>query len=152
MRTAQVSPPPLSQPLVATEESPTGVFVVVALVVFLATLDLFIVNIAVPAIQRAFHGTTVADVSWVLSSYAIVFAALLVPAGKLRDVIGRRKVFMLGLFAFGLGSGLCAAARSLGFLVGARVVQGAGAAAVTPTSLGLLLPLLPPERRRARRP
>ena len=85
-----------------TEESSKGVFAVVALAVFLATLDLFIVNIAVPAIQGAFHGTTVADVSWVLNGYAIVFAALLVPAGKLGDVIGRRRVFMLGLFAFGL--------------------------------------------------
>jgi len=125
MTTAQAGSPARSQPLVATSK---GVFAVVALAVFLATLDLFIVNIAVPAIQGAFHGTTVADVSWVLNGYAIVFAALLVPAGKLGDVIGRRRVFMLGLFAFGLGSGLCAAAPSLEFLVVARVVQAAGAA------------------------
>ena len=123
------------------------IFFVVAAAVLLATLDMFIVNIAVPSIQRGFAGTSVSAVSWVLSGYAIVFAALLVPAGKLGDVIGRRRVFVCGLAAFGLGSALCAAAPSLGFLVAARVLQGAGAAAVTPTSLGLLLPSLAPERR-----
>jgi EmrB/QacA subfamily drug resistance transporter len=122
---------------------------VVAVAVFLATLDMFIVNIAVPAIRQGFAGTSVAGVSWVLNAYAIVFAALLVPAGKLGDVIGRRRVFTVGLAAFGIGSALCAAAPSLGILIGARVLQGAGAAAVTPTSLGLLLPSVPPARRAA---
>ncbi|WP_327588612.1 MFS transporter [Nonomuraea sp. NBC_00507] len=120
-----------------------------ALAVFISTLDVFIVNIAVPAIQTDFQHSTVADVSWVLNAYAIVFAALLVPAGKLGDVIGRRRVFAVGLAAFGLGSALCAVSPSLGFLIGARVLQGVGAAAVTPTSLGLLLPSIPPQRRAA---
>jgi EmrB/QacA subfamily drug resistance transporter len=133
----------------AREESPNKVFAVLALAVFLATLDMFIVNIAVPAIQRGFNGTGVEGISWVLNAYAIVFAALLVPAGKLGDAIGRRRVFVLGLAAFGLGSALSAAAPSLEFLIGARALQGAGAAAVTPTSLGLLLPATPPARRPA---
>jgi len=133
----------------AREESPLRVFSVVALAAFLATLDMFIVNIAVPAIQRGFHAAGVEGVSWVLNGYAIVFAALLVPAGKLGDVIGRRRVFVAGLVAFGLGSALSAAAPSLGLLIGARVLQGAGAAAVTPTSLGLLLPSVPAARRPA---
>lgn len=125
------------------------VFAVLALAVFISTLDVFIVNIAVPSISSSFHGSSVADVSWVLNAYAIVFAALLVPAGKLGDVIGRRRVFAAGLIAFAIGSALSAAAPSLGFLIGARVLQGAGAAAVTPTSLGLMLPSIPPERRPA---
>jgi EmrB/QacA subfamily drug resistance transporter len=125
------------------------VFAVVGLAAFLAALDMFIVNIAVPAIRQGFSGTSVANVSWVMNAYAIVFAALLVPAGKLGDVVGRRRVFIVGLAAFGLGSALCAAAPTLGFLIGARVLQGAGAAAVTPTSLGLLLPSVPPARRAA---
>ena len=79
-----------------------------------------------------------------LNAYAIVFAALLVPFGKLGDVIGRRRVFAAGLAAFGIGSALCAPSPSLGFLIAARALQGAGAAAVTPTSLGLLLPSIPP--------
>jgi len=136
------SPPPGAGP-------PGKVFAVLALAVFISTLDVFIVNIAVPAIQSDFHDSSVADISWVLSVYAIVFAALLVPASKLGDVIGRRRVFAAGLIAFGLGSALCAAAPSLGFLIGARVLQGAGAAAVTPTSLGLMLPSIPPQRHAA---
>jgi EmrB/QacA subfamily drug resistance transporter len=125
------------------------VFAVLALAVFISSLDVFIVNIAVPAIQASFRGSSVASVSWVLNAYAIVFAALLIPAGKLGDVVGRRRVFAAGLLAFAIGSALCALAPSLGFLIGARVLQGAGAAAVTPTSLGLLLPSIPPQRRAA---
>jgi EmrB/QacA subfamily drug resistance transporter len=142
------SPAPLFTPPPGAGR-PGRVFAVLALAVFISTLDVFIVNIAVPAIQADLKHSSVADVSWVLNAYAIVFAALLIPAGRLGDVIGRRKVFTLGLVAFGLGSALCAASPSLGFLVGARVLQGAGAAAVTPTSLGLLLPSIPPRRRSA---
>jgi EmrB/QacA subfamily drug resistance transporter len=125
------------------------VFAILALAVFISTLDVFIVNIAVPSIRASFRGSSVADISWVLNAYAIVFAALLVPAGKLGDVIGRRRVFAAGLIAFGVGSALCAASPSLGFLIAARVLQGAGAAAVIPTSLGLMLPSIPPQRRAA---
>jgi EmrB/QacA subfamily drug resistance transporter len=142
------SPAPLFTPPPGAGR-PGSVFAVLAVAVFISTLDVFIVNIAVPAIQADLKHSSVADISWVLNAYAIVFAALLIPAGKLGDVIGRRKVFTLGLVAFGLGSALCAASPSLGFLVGARVLQGAGAAAVTPTSLGLLLPSIPPPRRSA---
>src|SRR5689334_7763937 len=119
-------PPPFTPPPGAGR--PRAVFTVLALAVFVSTLDVFIVNIAVPAIRADFKHSTVADVSWVLDAYAIVFAALLVPAGKLGDVIGRRRVFAGGLAAFGLGSVLCAVSPSLGFLIGARVLQGAGAA------------------------
>ncbi len=143
------SPPSGPQPGLPPGSSPARVFAVIALAVFLAALDMFIVNIAVPAIQHGFSGASVADVSWVLNAYAIVFAALLIPAGKLGDVVGRRRVFIVGLAAFGVGSALCAAAPTLDFLIGARVLQGAGAAAVTPTSLGLLLPSVPPARRAA---
>ncbi len=140
-------PPPFTPPPGAGH--PRAVFGVLALGVFVSTLDVFIVNIAVPAIQADFADSTVAGVSWVLNAYGIVFAALLVPAGKLGDVIGRRRVFTAGLFAFGLGSALCAASPSLGFLIAARILQGAGAAAITPTSLGLLLPSIPPRGRAA---
>ena len=99
-------------------------FAIVAVGVFPAALDLFIVNIAFPAIQRDFSGSSVSDVSWVLNVYAIVFAALLVSAGKLGDILGRRRVFVAGLLAFGLGSALSAAAPSLELLIAARVIQG----------------------------
>lgn len=115
---------------------------------FLATLDLFIVNIAFPAIRADFPGTTNTALSWVLNAYGIVFAALLVPAGRLADLYGRRRLFRLGMTLFALASAGCAAAPSVGILVLARVVQAAGAALMVPTSLGLLLAAFPQDRHR----
>ncbi len=128
-------------------KQPSRVLAVVGLAVFLSVLDLFIVNIAFPDLRRDFAGTGLSQLSWVLTAYAIVFAAVLVPAGRLGDLYGRRKVFVIGLALFTLGSALCALAPSVEALVAARVVQGVGAAALTPNSLGLVLPLYPPERR-----
>src|SRR3954447_2376741 len=127
--------------------NPWRVFAVVALAVFLSILDLFIVNIAFPDLRRDFGGSSLSGLSWVLTAYAIVFAAVLVPAGKLGDLYGRRRMFVGGLALFTLGSAPCAVAPSVGASVGARVLQGIGAAALTPNSLGLVLPLFPPERR-----
>src|SRR5829696_7649054 len=131
------------------QPNPWRVFAVVGLAVFLSILDLFIVNIAFPDLRRDLTGSSLPALSWVLTAYAIVFAAVLVPAGKLGDLFGRRRMFAGGLALFTLGSALCALAPSLGLLIAARVLQGAGAAALTPNSLGLVLPLFPPERRAA---
>lgn len=128
-------------------KQPTRVLLVVSAAVFMASLDLFIVNIAFPDIQKDFGDASDAALSWVLNAYAIVLAALLIPAGRLADLIGRKRVFIGGLALFCLGSALCAAAPSVGLLVAARVVQAAGAAAIMPTSLALLLPELAPEKR-----
>ena len=107
---------------------------------FLANLDLFIVNIAFPAIQADFAGSSLSALSWVLSGYAIVFAALLVPAGRLADLLGRKRLFLTGLGLFLVASAACAAAAGPWTLVGARVVQAVGAALLIPTSLALLIP------------
>jgi EmrB/QacA subfamily drug resistance transporter len=120
---------------------------IVSVGVFVASLDLFIVNIAFPDLQRDFHGTSLATLSWILNAYAIVFAALLVPAGRWADRAGRKRAFLGGLALFTLASAACAAAPSVGALVAARVVQATGAAVLMPASLGLLLPEFPPERR-----
>ena len=116
---------------------------------FLANLDLFIVNIAFPAIRADFVGSSLAQLSWVLNGYAIVFAALLVPAGRLADLVGRKRLFLGGLGLFVVASALCAAAPGPWALVGARVLQAIGAAFMIPTSLALLLPEFPPHRRAA---
>jgi EmrB/QacA subfamily drug resistance transporter len=129
--------------------APSRVLLVVSAAVFLASLDLFIVNIAFPDIARSFEGTTVSDLSWVLNGFAIVFAALLVPAGRIADRVGRRRMFIAGLAVFTLGSALCAVSWSVGALVGFRVVQAVGAAMVFPTSLALLVDAFPPEKRAA---
>ena len=124
-------------------------FAVLAIGVFLSVLDLFIVNIAFPAIQSDFPTASLSSLSWILSAYAIVYAAVLVPAGKLADIVGRKRVFLAGLAIFLAGSALCAIAPSVDFLIGARIVQAVGGAALIPTSLGLILPLFPAEKRPA---
>jgi EmrB/QacA subfamily drug resistance transporter len=125
------------------------VLTVVSVAVFMVSLDLFIVNIAFPDIARDFDDTRTAELSWVLNAYAIVFAALLVPAGRIADRVGRRRGFLGGLGLFLLGSALCGLAPSVATLVAARVVQAAGAAFLMPTSLALLLPEFPPNERAA---
>jgi len=115
--------------------------------VFMASLDLFIVNIAFPAIGKHFGGASLSSLSWILSGYAIVFAALLVPAGRWADAFGRKRAFLLGLGIFVAASTACALAPSVGFLIGARVVQAAGGALMLPTSLGLMLPEFGPQER-----
>jgi EmrB/QacA subfamily drug resistance transporter len=115
------------------------VLIVVSVATFVASMDLFIVNIAFPSIERDFAGTSDATLSWVLSAYAIVTAALLIPAGRLADLLGRKRLFMGGLVTFVVASALCAAAPGAGWLIGARVLQAAGGAVLMPTSLALLL-------------
>src|SRR5689334_5571931 len=83
---------------------------VLSLASFMATLDLFIVNVAFGKIALSFHGSSLGDVSWVLNAYAIIFAALLVPFGRLADKVGRKRVFLLGTGLFTLASVACAVA------------------------------------------
>jgi EmrB/QacA subfamily drug resistance transporter len=114
---------------------------------FLAILDLFAVNVAFPALQRSFGDAPLSQVTWVLNAYTIVLAALLVPAGRLADVIGRRKGFLLGLALFGLASVGCALAPALPVLIAARVVQSASGAMLIPTALALVLPAFPQQQK-----
>ncbi|WP_280277946.1 MFS transporter [Nocardia wallacei] len=113
---------------------------------FMAMLDVFVVNVAFTAIGESYRGASLAELSWVLNGYAIVYAALLIPAGRLADRWGRRTGFLAGLALFTLASLACAVAPTLWALVAFRVLQAVGAAALTPTSLGLLLTVLPPVR------
>ena len=129
------------------QPNPTIVLVIVCVGVVLVTLDLFIVNLAFPAIERSFGGTSLSTLSWVLNAYAIVFASLLIPAGRLADRSSRKRGFLLGVAIFTAASGLCAAAGSVEVLVAARILQAVGAAFLMPCSLGLLLAAYPPERR-----
>src|SRR4051795_8584692 len=113
------------------------VLIVTSVAVFMAFLDVTIVNVAFPSVRAAFPTAALPELSWVLNAYNIVFAALLVPAGRLADLLGRRRMFFWGLAVFVSASALCGVAPSVEFLVFARVVQAAGAAALVPTSLGL---------------
>jgi EmrB/QacA subfamily drug resistance transporter len=119
------------------------VLAVLASVAFMAQLDLFIVNIALPSMTASFRGAGLSDLSWVLNAYAIVFAALLVPAGRLADHFGRRRFLLTGVVVFTLASALCAVSPTLAVLITGRIVQAVGAALIVPASLGLLLPAFP---------
>src|SRR2546423_3034708 len=136
---------PTGGPLVPADSR--RVLLTVSVAVFMASLDLFIVNLALPDIGSDFPDTSLAGLSWVLNAYAIVFAALLVPAGRIADRIGRKRVFQAGLIVFSLASALCAAAPSVGLLVAARVLQAAGGAMMLPTTLGPILPAFSAEKR-----
>jgi EmrB/QacA subfamily drug resistance transporter len=123
------------------------ILLVTSVAVFMGFLDVTIVNIAFPDIESSFSGSSLAGLSWILNAYNIVFAALLVPAGRLADRLGRRRMFFVGVGIFLAASAACGLAPSVPFLVGARVVQAAGAAILVPASLGLLLPEFPLEQR-----
>lgn len=110
---------------------------------FMAALDLFVVNVAMQSIGSYFGGA-LSNIAWVLSAYAIVFGALLIPAGRAADRFGRKGVFMLGLVLFTAASVACAFSPTLWTLVACRCVQAAGAAILVPSSLGLVLTTTPP--------
>jgi EmrB/QacA subfamily drug resistance transporter len=126
---------------------PAQVLAIVCAGVILASLDLFIVNVALPQIAHDFGTSNVADLSWVLNGYAIVYASLLVLFGRMADRHRRDQGFLLGVAIFTVASAACAASTSIGMLVAFRLVQAAGAALLTPTSLGLVLASYPPEKR-----
>ena len=112
-----------------------------------AFIDATIVNIALPDISRSFRGTSISSLSWVLNAYNIVFAAFLVAAGRIADLLGRRRFFIVGLEIFTGASVLCAVAPSVGALIAFRVIQALGAAFLVPSSLALVLHAFPVERR-----
>jgi EmrB/QacA subfamily drug resistance transporter len=129
------------------DASPATVLAIVCAGVVLASLDLFIVNVALPDIARDLHTSHLADLSWILNAYAIVYAALLVLLGRLAESRRRDLGFLLGVVLFTAASAACGAAQSLGMLVAFRIVQAIGAALLTPTSLSLVLATTPPKGR-----
>ncbi|MEV0294124.1 MFS transporter [Nocardia sp. NPDC050710] len=113
---------------------------------FIAFLDLSVVNIAFPSIARDYPGTATTTLTWVVSGYAVAFAALLTPAGRFADTLGRRRVFVIALAGFALTSLLCALAPTAGWLIAGRVLQGATAALMVPSALGLVLGVTPRDK------
>jgi EmrB/QacA subfamily drug resistance transporter len=123
------------------------VLLVTAVAVFMSFLDVTIVNIAFPDIRASFPDSSLSQLSWILNAYSIVFAAALVPAGRLADRYGRRRFFFLGAIVFLACSAACGAAGSVEALIAARSLQAVGGAMLVPASLGLLLPEFPLEQR-----
>lgn len=123
------------------------ILLVLSVAAFMASLDVFIVNVAFDDIGKDFPAAGISDLSWVLNAYTIVYAAFLVPAGRIVDRYGRKGGFLLGLGLFTLASAACAAAPGIWWLVAFRVLQALGAAILTPASLGLVVAAMPPEIR-----
>ena len=143
--TAVATPPAQAAPSIPAHA--WKVLAVSAAAVYVVFLDATIVNIAFPAISRDFSDVTRSGLSWVLNAYAVVFGALLVTAGGLADARGRKKVFLAGLVLFAAASALCGLAPTVPLLVAARALQAVGGALLVPSSLALLLPEFPIEKR-----
>src|SRR5499427_3134673 len=110
----------------------------VSLATFMTYLDNNVTNVAIPTIQRSLH-LSIAGLEWVVSSYVLVFAGLLLAAGRIADVYGRRRLFFAGTVVFTLASLAAGLAGSGGVLIGARVIQGLGAALLVPTTLAIIM-------------
>jgi EmrB/QacA subfamily drug resistance transporter len=127
--------------------SPWSVFGITSAAVFLVSIDVTVLYAAFPALRQAFPEAGSADLSWILNAYTLVFAALLVPAGRFADLRGRKRTFLLGLALF-LGSSLgCGLAGNVTMLIVMRAAQGAGAALLLPSSLSILLAAFPASKR-----
>src|SRR5689334_24683955 len=109
-------------------------------------LDNTVVNVALPTMQRDLH-VSISQLEWVVIAYALTFASLLITGGKLADLYGRRRIFVFGLAVFTLSSLACGLAPSAGFLIGARAVQGVGAALMNPATLSIISATFPPRQR-----
>src|SRR5260370_41469741 len=125
---------------------PAALLAILCAATFMGSLDLFIVNVGLRSIGKDLGSASLADLSWILTGYAIVFAALLVPAGRLADRYGVKRAFLFGLAVFTLGSLGCALSSDLWVIVGLRCVQAIGAAEAGPGSLRVLFAAIPPER------
>ncbi len=113
---------------------------------FMNLIDITIVNVALPSMQSAF-GATDSQIEWVVAVYVLTFALLLLPAGRLGDVYGRRLMFISGVVVFTIGSTLCGMAPSIEGLIAARVLQGIGGAMMTPQTLAIVPVLFQPKER-----
>lgn len=129
--------------------NPWGVFAIASAAVFLVSVDATIAVAAFPALRTAFAETSPATLSWVLNAYTILYAALLVPAGRLVDLHGAKRLFLFGVALFTLASAACGLAPGTTSLIAARIVQAVGGAVLTPASLALILGAFPAEKRSA---
>ena len=150
----------ISNPVLTVRGKPANPWLALLALVFglfMALLDVTIVNIAIPSTQSDLH-TDLTTVTWVLNAYSLVFAVLLVTMGRFADQYGRKRIFLLGMVIFSVGSLLCALAPTIAsltgvagidWLIGARAFQAIGAASLNPVSLAIIMAVFPRERRGA---
>jgi EmrB/QacA subfamily drug resistance transporter len=136
----------MRQRLLTSENRRWWTLAAVSLGLFMIMLDNTVVNVALPTIQRDL-GARLSELEWIVTGYALTFAAFLLTGGKLADLLGRRRLFVTGLAVFAASSLACALAPSAGFLIGARIVQGVGAALMSPATLSIITSVFPPRER-----
>jgi EmrB/QacA subfamily drug resistance transporter len=113
---------------------------------FLSVFDFFVVNISIPAMQRSFQANF-AQVQFVVAAYSVAYAVLLVTGGRLGDIYGRKRIFMLGLAGFTLASAICGFSQSIGMIIWWRAMQGVGAAIMVPQVLAIMRVTFPVKER-----
>ena len=118
----------------------------VAVGLFMIMLDNTVVNVAVPSIQRDL-GVGLSELQWIVTGYALSFAALMLTGGKLADMLGRRRIFVIGIVIFTIASLFCGLADTGQSLIGWRIVQGVGAALMNPATLAIISATFPPRQR-----
>jgi EmrB/QacA subfamily drug resistance transporter len=121
-------------------------FAITSLALFMTTLDNLVVTMALPTIQRDLHAS-ISGLEWTVNAYTLTFAVLLLMGAALGDRFGRKRLFLIGMAIFTVGSAAAALAPSIGALIAARALQGIGGAVVTPLTLTLLTEAVPRERR-----
>ena len=132
--------------LISEEARKWWTLAAVALGLFMIMLDNTVVNVALPSIARDLQ-VDLSELEWIVTGYALTFASLMLTGGKLADLLGRRLIFVIGLAIFTLSSLFCGLAGSGEVLIGARVVQGAGAALMNPATLSIIAATFPPRQR-----
>src|SRR6266853_3817201 len=132
--------------LFADENRKWWTLTAVAFGLFMIMLDNTVVNVALPSIQHSLH-LNISELEWVVTGYALTFGALMLTGGKLADLFGRRLIFVVGLAIFTGSSLACGLAGSASVLIGARVVQGIGAALMNPATLSIITVTFPPRQR-----
>ena len=132
--------------LLAPENRKWWTLAAVSFGLFMIMLDNTIVNVALPSIQRDLD-IRLSELEWIVNGYALTFAVLMLTGGKLADMLGRRRIFIVGLAIFTLASLACGLAPSAHFLIGARIIQGAGAALMNPATLSIITATFPPRQR-----
>lgn len=145
----QSSPPQRTEPTLIQPRIRVNswiVLVVLLLGFFMILLDITIVNVAIPAIERGLN-TSYDRILWILNGYTLVYAVLLITAARLGDMFGPKLLFLIGLVLFTCASGACAFATSDTELIAFRVVQGVGGALLTPQTLSIITSIFPPEQR-----
>jgi EmrB/QacA subfamily drug resistance transporter len=126
-----------------------AVLVICCLSLFIVGIDVTIVNVALPSIQRSFHAS-VSGLQWTIDAYTLVLACLLMFSGSLADRVGRRRIFQIGLSLFSIGSLLCSVAPGLGWLVAFRALQAVGGSMLNPVAMSIIVNTFTDPKERAR--